>query len=436
MTALDELTELLARRTGFVLSPSRGPDAESAIRRAMTKAGVADVERYRAMLETGALSLDDAIAELVIGETYFMREPDQFSVIRGEILPEIAARKQMIRCWSAGCATGEEPYSLAIALDELGLADRADVRGTDISQAALARARRGVYGSWALRTAEPAFVERWFRRDGKQFVLADDVRKRVRFTALNLAHDDYPSATTGIGVEDLILCRNVLLYFDRPTIEQVAQRLYASLADGGWLVCGSSDPPLAGCAPLSPVVTKHGVFYRRLAALPAAEPVDAPTDHLAEARKALRANTPDEAVGLLRGRLDPDAWLVRLRARAASAGSPAAAAESAQAVLGHPLSVELHHLRAMLLIDAGRLDDALASIRRVLYLDRSLAVPHWALGTVLENTGDLAGAARAYRNAADLAAAHERDELLPLANGGTAGQLVDAARRALERVTR
>jgi len=442
VTALAELTELLARRTGFVLSLERGPDAESAIRRAMARAGVTEIDRYRELLEAGTLSIDDAIAELVIGETYFMREPDQFAVIRGEVIPEIVARRgdrHVIRCWSAGCATGEEPYSLAIAFDELGLGDRADIRGTDISQVALARARRGVYTSWALRAADAAFLDRWFHRDGKQFALADAIRARVRFSALNLAHDDYPSAASGIGVEDLILCRNVLLYLDPATIERVARRLHASLADGGWLVCGSSDPQLGGSAPFSPVVTRHGVFYRRLressAPLPVIDPAR-PDDNLAEARHALDTHEPAEAVGRLRGRRDVPAWLVRLRARAASAGSLAAAAESAQAVLEHPLAAELHLLRAMLLADAGRTDDALAAIRRVLYLDRSLAIAQFTLGALLERTGDVAGAGRAYRNAADVAGAAAPDAPLPLGDGAHCGELAEAARRACERVTR
>src|SRR5262249_43933663 len=108
-----------------------------------------------------------------------------------------------------------------------------------------------------------AQAQRWLQRRGDRFVLDEKIRQRVTVEPLNLALDVYPSFATGTWGMDLILCRNVLIYFDRETVRKVARRLYETLAPGGWLITASSDPPRAADAPLHTVVTHVGVFYRR-----------------------------------------------------------------------------------------------------------------------------------------------------------------------------
>ncbi len=155
--AFESIATVLCRRTGLSFSPSRRQGAEQGIRRAMRRAGVADLEAYAKQLETQESVLDDLIVELTVGETYFFREPDQFAFLRREVLPALRARVterlpgSIIRAWSAGCASGEEAYSLAMLFDSEGLARHASVLATDISQAALAKARQGVYRGWSLR---------------------------------------------------------------------------------------------------------------------------------------------------------------------------------------------------------------------------------------------------------------------------------------------
>ena len=148
---------------------------------------------------------------------------------------------RLIRAWSAGCASGEEAYSLAILLSQMGLGDEASVLGTDISQAALATARGGRYRDWSLRGASPDFMARYFRSAGPSWSLIEPVKRCVRFAFLNLALDAYPSHVSSTHAMDLILCRNVLIYFDAWTVEQVARRLRESLAPGGWLYVGHSE---------------------------------------------------------------------------------------------------------------------------------------------------------------------------------------------------
>src|SRR5262249_21859102 len=141
-------------RTGLCFPPPRRAAAEDGIRRAMARAGVADPDRYRTLLESDGATLDDLVAELAIGETYFFREPAQFEYVRREVLPEVRARRgpgHPARAWRAACAPGEGAYSLAIVFAEGGLAGRSYTLATDVSRPALARARRGVYGGWSVR---------------------------------------------------------------------------------------------------------------------------------------------------------------------------------------------------------------------------------------------------------------------------------------------
>jgi chemotaxis protein methyltransferase CheR len=274
---------------------------------------------------------------------------------------------------------------------------------------------------------------------------------------------------------DLILCRNVLIYFDKPTIARVAHGLHATLADGGWLVTGPSDPPLDALAPLEPVVTPAGVFYRKAvrrwhratpteAASEQRPPVSEPTepeqspvpapacpaapraadsprrsvealdaDPLADARQALAAGEYERALQLTPAG-DPAAAALHIRARANAHGSEDAERWARHAIARHPFAIELHLLHALLLVDMRRHADAEQALRRVLYLDRSLAIAHYLLGATLRDQGKLDAARHAYRQARDLARARPPDEALPFADGEPAARLAASADAELARL--
>jgi chemotaxis protein methyltransferase CheR len=254
------------RQTGLSWPAGRRDSAEAAIHRAMERARIGHADRYLALIREETAAREELIAELTIGETYFLRDTNQFAALRDVVIPGIAAeagRDRELRVWSAGCASGEEAYSLAIVLAELGLGARAWVLGTDIARHRLATARAGRYTRWSLRGVPPATVRRYFREDGRRYHLDPVIRDAVEFRYLNLAEDRYPSLSSGIWGMDLILCRNVLIYFDRETVARVAARLIASLSETGWLMLGASDPPIAEYVDCEVVVVADGILYRR-----------------------------------------------------------------------------------------------------------------------------------------------------------------------------
>ncbi len=216
--ALEAVVRLLGERTGLHFPPERQDIAEQGIRRAMTRAGVTDLDRYRVLVGSDAAAFDDLIVELTVGETYFFREPAQFAFIQGVVLPEILRRlgpEHWVRAWSAGCASGEEAFSLAILFARQGLAGQAHLLATDISRAALARGCRAAYSGWSLRGDGAHAAAPYLQCKKNLHILDDAIRRAVTFQHLNLALDVYPSFATGTWGMDLILCRNVLIYSSR-----------------------------------------------------------------------------------------------------------------------------------------------------------------------------------------------------------------------------
>ncbi|HEX8199986.1 MAG TPA: CheR family methyltransferase, partial [Isosphaeraceae bacterium] len=196
---IEGLKRWLGEQIGLTFAPGRLADAQRKIHRAMMRAGVPDPVAYGELIRSDNAALDDLIAELTIGETYFFREPGQFQLLRTLVLPELRRRlgyDHILRAWSAACSSGEEAYSLAIVLIEEGLAGRSFLLATDISREALSKARRGSYTKWSLRDEAAHAALPYLRRDDNRYVVDEAVRRRVAFAPLNLARDDYPSVAT------------------------------------------------------------------------------------------------------------------------------------------------------------------------------------------------------------------------------------------------
>jgi chemotaxis protein methyltransferase CheR len=186
----------------------------------------------------------DQIYDLVTtNETYFFREPAQLTAFTEEIVPDLLSRKSVkkIRIWSAGCSSGEEPYSIAMLLQEAGWYDHAafEIFASDINQQVLAKARKGQYRESAFRATSPVVRERYFTRsDDNTWRVRDEIRNRISFGRLNL----YDEARVSLlGHLDVVFCRNVIIYFDDSSKKVVVSNFYNRLIDGGYLLLGHSE---------------------------------------------------------------------------------------------------------------------------------------------------------------------------------------------------
>ncbi|MCX6023652.1 MAG: hypothetical protein NTZ05_18350 [Chloroflexi bacterium] len=399
------------------------------------------LQLYRALAAgTRPEVLETLVVRLTVGETHFFRVAPQMDALRQVVLPEVMARRmaeRQVRCWSAGCATGEEPYTLAILLGEQFPAQEwsVSVIATDLNRMALEIADRGVYGEWSFRDTPLTARERYFTQDGPRWRLNDPVRRMVRFQQLNLAADPSP----GAGF-DLILCRNVTIYFTPDATQRLYRQFAAALAPAGWLVLGPSDPPPEQPGPLEPVMLPNAVLWRRAASVraestprlvvpsvltmprprPNAAPPTLPAARSRPARPPSPAPQPMSAP-----------TLEQVRALAHGGDRTAARALAQRFAAAQPLAAEAHLLLGMLALEAGAANEALDSLRRAAFLDASAPLAHFSLGRAYLDLGEPVRAGGALVQARRLLAALPDDAALPDTNGLTAGELRQAAEALL-----
>jgi len=189
--------------------------------------------------------LSDLMDVLTTNETYFFREAFQLKALTDEILPELKAAKEQkgektLRIWSAGCSTGEEPYTIAMLIMEMGGFHgwRVEIVGTDISNRVLQHSRKAVYGKSSFRTTEERYVRRFFQEQEDGFRVNDEVRELVTISHLNLFDQNRLAL---LGKMDVIFCRNVIIYFDQTAKKKVVDIFYRMLHEGGHLLLGHSE---------------------------------------------------------------------------------------------------------------------------------------------------------------------------------------------------
>ncbi len=458
---LQRFAEVANALTGMVFGETRLPDLARAVRESTWQAGVAGCVQLYDLL-AGASSEHPVartfISHLTIGETHFFRNQPQFAALAQDILPEIIERRRpqrRLRIWSAACATGEEPYSLAILLDSLLPDDDAwdvSILATDIDQQALERAERAVYGAWSFRQTDDAIRARYFEQQGRFFALDAAIRRRVTFARLNLAEDSYPSPVNHTAEMDLILCRNVMIYFAPATTQAVANRLHAALSNGGWLLVGHTEPSQEIFARYQTINLPETVVYRRGLApetamspaptaavknLPGAPPVDSPrhrTNGGLPAGDACEppnpwASTPAPGAAHCAPALDgvtADGMAEYQRACELAGRGRWIEAEQwiERAIERRPLLAAAHYLHALLLLEAGQSDAALIAARRCTYASPAYVAGHLLLAQLHRRGGDLRRTASALSYARTLLQSQAPDVVIPDAGGATAGQLL------------
>lgn len=266
---LNLLRDIFSRASGFMLRSELKFIAERRLASRLELLGLRDFAAYARYLRfdaRGADELETAIDLLVPHETYFFREPVQLRCFEDELLPLLEkknARTRGLHLWSAGCSTGEEPYTLAMLLE--GRASLAgwnlDILGTDLSRKSLTAARKAEYGTMALRATTPEQRGKFFEPlDGGRVKVRPSFREPVRFGQMNLLD---VGAASLLPRFDVIFCRNVLIYFDQPTRRQVVELFFDRLNDGGYLLLGHSENLLHLSTRFELVQLEGDLVYRR-----------------------------------------------------------------------------------------------------------------------------------------------------------------------------
>ncbi|MDE2258962.1 MAG: protein-glutamate O-methyltransferase CheR, partial [Betaproteobacteria bacterium] len=221
---LSQLSDFLESHIGLHFPKERWRDLERGIAAASRESGHLQTETFVDWLLSAPLTrtqIEGLASHLTVGETYFFREKRSLEIFEEQILPELVRARgeteRHLRIWSAGCCTGEEPYSIAMLLDRL-IPDlkkwNVTILATDINPQFLRKAVLGVYGEWSFRNMPSWLKEQYFkRRENGRFEIQPRIRKMVTFSYLNLAEDAYPSLVNNTNAMDVIFCRNVLMYF-------------------------------------------------------------------------------------------------------------------------------------------------------------------------------------------------------------------------------
>jgi chemotaxis protein methyltransferase CheR len=447
--ALVGLATLIETRSGLRFVGGRAGELGTKLARAFAESECATWPEYQAFVSTGP-GFAQLVETLTVGETYFYRHRPYFDMLEREILPEIIARRRdtkRLRLWCAGCATGEEAYSLAIAVRSV-LPDLDDwqvtLMATDLNRGFLARAEAGVYGEWSFRETDASFKTANFTQlpDARRFQVRPELRQLVRFGQLNLAEDGYPSAAGGTAGLDLILCRNVLLYFGQELTQRIVARMRSALTPGGWLVLGPSDTRPGLLADFEMHAADGAVVYRRVdreLLIPSADPQGqgwlptAPT--VTEIRPTrpegpLRSERSEAAETLGESGDWHDAWV---KARASADGGELDLAEEhcQLAIKRAQQRPEPYYLFGALRLARGDDAGSLEAHRKALYVDSRFVPALVAQAAIHRRVGAPAKARQALLRAQRLLEGRGADEWVLADDGLTVGRLRDAVAQAL-----
>ena len=277
------LTDLLRRHCGLHFGVDSRYVFEKRVLRRVRELELTSFAAYHLLLRTGSgrdQELARLIDELTINETYFFRERAQLGALVSELLPELRAQRggRPVGIWSAGCSSGEEPYSVVILAREAGFVPGVDFRvyASDISHRMLRRAREGVYRETSFRDTEPALRERYFEAAETGLRISDEVKRHVDFIHLNLFD---ASKLALLGALDVILCRNVIIYFDAADKRGAIETFHDRLRPGGYLLLGHSESLINLSSSFELRHLRRDLVYRRpLGIRIGAEPWPGPSD--------------------------------------------------------------------------------------------------------------------------------------------------------------
>lgn len=441
---LSEIAGHMRERLGIVIQSHQLRHLREAVQDACAAYGFENAGDFFASFAgedlTGPMA-QRVISRITVPESYFQRDPVQLDYLRNVWLPALLDERmrsggRTIRVWTPGCAAGQETYTLAMMLlDAVPHADAWDIEvlGSDINAECLSTAMHGRYTHWSLRATPEDVLRRHFEQDGAEWVVKDRVKRLAKFRFINIAGDTYPSALNGTQGLDLILCRNVFIYFDSETITRTLTRFSQCLGPRGEVVVGSSDLNISPPGHLRMTLVDGFKVYRQgkpetppQAAVSArqvkpSKPVSAPVT----IRRAKETASKPVGIPLSRTRApeavpatmaDSDIRAMMTGARWREAEAAASAASRA-----NPASAELIFLHAETLANLGRLDAAMERCQAGLVIAPTEARGHFLHGLICLGLNRPEEAEEALKRAlfldADFVEAHFHLGMLHIRNG-------------------
>lgn len=496
VTLMARFNEFIAANVGLHFPQDRWQDLMRGINSAAQDSGATDAKSFIERLMSRSLSKRDIeilASHLTVGETYFFRDEKTFAALEEHILHKLIRRRQngekCLRIWSAGCCTGEEPYSIMMLLSRL-LPDLGDWRvtllATDINPCFLEKAASGIYGEWSFRATPLKIREQYFTKTDKgRFEIDPRIRKRVTFSYLNLAEDVYPSLLNNTNAMDIIFCRNVLMYFSPKTAQKVICNFHRCLVEGGLLIVSPIESPQGLSCEFAREHYPGVVFYRKnsnqshitesaiplpwaeetgipflpfldgitnasIEPLPDTDSITRQVNEVTDSETAAPPPGPLEQARVLFDQgcyeeateklciavQDPDnieAIMLLARTLANQGRLSEAIAWCEKAVAADKLNPASRYLLAVILQEQGQVTDAIAALKLALYLDPDFALASFALGNLVRRQGRRQESERYLQYALKILDGYPQDHRLAEAEGMTVGRLREVIRLAIDK---
>lgn len=337
---------------------------------------------------------------LTTTESYFFRDRGQFTLLRDRLLPELIDRNQStktLRLWSAGCSTGEEPYSLAMLLEEL-IPDwerwNLFVLGTDINTDVLEKARGGIYSPWSFRLIDPQQQQRYFQPQQGQWQIDARIRKKVTFRYENLADGALPTGLVGLASMDLIICRNVFVYFEAPAIATVLTKFYHALKPGRYLLAGHTELQGRDIGQFQMRIFPESVVYQRSEMSVKARElrtasISRPSVHPS---RQFAVPTPKQTAKPIATKEQSQALFDEAARLFQTKVYTKAIARASQVLALNPQHLGACQLIAQIYANLGQYDAATEHSQRAIALAPLAPEPYYLLARVAEERGDMEGA--------------------------------------------
>lgn len=494
---LDEIRKFLLTKLGLDFSKNRKKDLYTKLNEAAKGFDFDDTEIFIDWLKRQPLDNEQSkllSSYLTVGETYFFREKKALDYLENIYLPELIRKRngkiQQLRIWSAGCATGEESYSIAILLQRV-IPDiknwNITILATDINPTFIDKAKKGIYSNWSFRKTPESFKTNHFQKLDKNFYqINDSIKKMVTFSFLNLASDNYPSPENNTSNFDIILCRNVLIYFSAEGIKTVTSKFYESLIKQGVLLVSPVETSSLLSSKFEPVsnpgntIFKKGIGDRNiLSKKTKLKNLDKQLPETKELRRIQRTNytilkSPyatdsnanrkqleyinknkkskkslsveegyenalelynsgllDEAEKLLNTLITKKSsnqklCFLLLAKVFANQGKLAKSEKLChKAIHSDKINIEAHYLLSTVYSEQGKIKKATNSLNNTLFLDPDFVMAHFLLGNIFMKTGEISKSKKHFENALKSLSKYNSEKILAASDGLTVGRLTE-----------
>jgi len=471
---LERLSDLVYKKTGLYFPENRWNDLKRAI--ISYAEDLKSEDPYlciNSLLSSPEEKIKLLVEKLTVGETYFFRDRKTYEILEEKILPDLMKTRKdtvkYLRIWSAGCSTGEEPYSIAIVFDKITGHLREwnlKIIATDINNVSLEKARAGLYKEWSFRDTPLWVKDGYFEKiDKNTFSIKDEIKKSVTFSCLNLSEDIYPSILNNTCDIDIIFCRNVLMYFSAEVMGKVINRFYDSLSDGGWLFISPSESSCLDGSKFVPVSFHGAILYKKdnystnkiysgnlqTELLPHVFPCNFLPENIEKPveqseKESNHSNDPTEyelSLKLYReGRYreasqkleeflnnghisssHTEAMVILAKSYVNQRNFSLAEEWCKKAIEYKKTDKNYYYLLSTVFQEENKIEEAIISLKKAVYLDENFVLPYFSLGNLYLKQGKSKDAKKQFENALSILDIMKEEEILPEADGITAGKM-------------